>query len=519
MTAKTIMVMGTSSSVGKSLFVAALCRCFSRMGLRVAPFKSQNMSNNADVCADGGEIGRSTAMQAFAARVEPQTDMNPILMKPEAMGRSQVIVNGRPLEKLDTNDYFARRQQLWPHITGALDRLLATYDVVVIEGAGSVAELNLADVEMTNMSVARYCDAPVILLGDIDRGGIFAQLLGSLSLLPADDRARIRGLVINKFHGDQSLFETGIEIIEQRGATPVLGVMPFIDSLQLPDEDAVALDERKPTGLQDTSTQLDIAVMHFPHIANFDDFDPLAAEPGVSLRYVRSHNELGKPDVIVLPGTKSTIADLQWLRDTGIADGVRTLASLPEDAVAVVGICGGYQMLGEEIRNPDGIESEEAGVVGLGLLPITTTFSKQKQTTQSRFQVVNDAVAPGAMGEVLVGYEIHHGQTETNAGWLAREQTTKTTPASDAETAQAGTCTSDGNIWGCYLHGLFHNDAFRRAWLARFGINANKNASSAQTLDRELDRLADTVTANIDLPAIIEMTFQHKPLTADVADG
>jgi adenosylcobyric acid synthase len=285
------MVMGTSSSAGKSLLTAALCRCFANRGVRVAPFKAQNMSNNAAVCKDGGEIGRSQALQAIAARATPHSDMNPILLKPEGNTRSQVIVNGKPLasangKPIEAADYFERRQQLWPMVTSALDRLREQYDLVIIEGAGSPAELNLADVEMVNMSVARYCQSPVLLVGDIERGGVFAQLLGTLWLLPPEDRALVRGLIVNKFRGDLRLFDRGVEILEERGNVPVLGVLPWIDALRLPEEDAVALmnshgEEDFCFANNENDKRLDIAVIHLPHIANFDDFDPLASDSRV----------------------------------------------------------------------------------------------------------------------------------------------------------------------------------------------------------------------------------------------
>jgi len=504
MIAKTIMVMGTSSSAGKSLVTTALCRCFARRGFRVAPFKAQNMSNNAAVCADGAEIGRSQALQATAAGMLPHSDMNPILLKPEGQTRSQVIVNGRPHQTLEAADYFKRRQQLWPHITAAVDRLRNQYDVVVIEGAGSPAELNLASVEMVNMSVARYCQSPVLLVGDIERGGVFAQLLGTLWLLEPEDRKLIKALLVNKFRGDLSLFDSGVEILKERGGVDVLGVLPWIDGLQLPEEDAVALnrcDFDKPTRDRGIAagpphdSQVDIAVIHLPHIANFDDFDPLASESSVRLRYVRSCEQLGHPDVVILPGTKNTIGDLQWLRDAGLARRIQQLAA---SDTTVIGICGGYQMLGQFIDNPHRLESGVERAAGLGLLPVSTTFEAEKQTCQVQLQITDEAIVAGMTGEWLSGYEIHNGQTNSNTPWL------KSTSKND------GAHATGGKIWGCYLHGLFHNDRFRTAWLTRLysqPILLGLTSSQAQ-LQLSLDKLADAFEAHTDFNRLLEIVFE-----------
>lgn len=506
MAARTIMVMGTSSSAGKSLLTTALCRCLARRGFRVAPFKAQNMSNNAAVCSDGTEIGRSQALQAIAAGAVPHADMNPILLKPEGQTRSQVIVNGRPLKTLEAADYFQRRQQLWPQVTAALDRLRDQYEVIVIEGAGSPAELNLAKVEMVNMSVARYCQSPVLLVGDIERGGVFAQLLGTLWLLEPEDRKLIKALLVNKFRGDLSLFDSGIEILKARGGVDVLGVLPWIEGLQLPEEDAVALSEQPlhcEPSIEDSKSdsKVDIAVIHLPHIANFDDFDPLAMEPGVSLRYVQSCDQLGQPHAVILPGTKNTIGDLQWLRESGLADRLEQLAA---SNAAIVGICGGYQMLGQFIENPHRLESGVKCAMGLGLLQVSTTFEEVKQTCQVKLQISNDVIAPGMTGEWVSGYEIHNGQTDSTSSWLVGASTLD------------GAYSKDGRIWGCYLHGLFHNDLFRTAWLNKLSGRAIKfTASSSQDqLQRSLDKLADAFEAHIDFDRLMEIVFEST-LTQD----
>lgn len=488
------MVMGTSSSAGKSLLTTALCRCFARRGLRVAPFKAQNMSNNAAVCSDGAEIGRSQALQAIAAGVLPHSDMNPILLKPECQTRSQVIVNGRPFRSIEAADYFQRRQQLWPHVTAALDRLRAQYDLVVIEGAGSPVELNLAGVEMVNLSVARYCRSPVLLVGDIERGGVFAQLLGTLWLLEPEDRKLIKALLVNKFRGDLSLFDSGVAILEERGGVDVLGVLPWIEGLTLPEEDAIALS--KPANqILKSSSKLDVVVIHLPHIANFDDFDPLANEPGVNLRYVRTIEQLGHPAVVIVPGTKNTIGDLQWLRESGLGERIIHLA---ETGTEVVGICGGYQMLGQAIENPHGLESGIRQAKGLGLLDVSTLFEQEKKACQVLLQVTNEAIAPGIKGLQLSGYEIHNGRTHSSSAWLT------------AASTQDGAYTGDGHIWGCYLHGLFHNDLFRRAWLSKLGGNSlSPESTSAQDqLHSSLEKLADAFEAHVDLVRLTEIVFE-----------
>ncbi len=514
MKAKTLMVMGTSSSAGKSLLTAALCRCFSRRGILVAPFKAQNMSNNAAVCADGTEIGRSQALQALAAGVPPCSDMNPILLKPEGDSRSQVIVNGRPLETLDAADYFQRRAKLWPHVTSALDRLRCEFDLVVIEGAGSPAELNLSDVEIVNMSVARYCRSPVVLVGDIERGGVFAQLLGTLWLLEPDDRALICGLIVNKFRGDLSLFDRGVELLEQRGGVPVLGVLPWIDALHLPEEDAVALSALMPS--QETTlddSKIDIAVIHFPHISNFDDFDLLLREPCVNLRYVRSADRLGKPDVVILPGTKNTIGDLEWLKSTGMATQVQQCV---QSGVQVVGICGGYQMLGNDIHNPHCVETNAVSARGLGMLDIETTFYTEKQTRQIQMRLIDEAVVPGLIGETLSGYEIHSGRTNSRSSWLARIETDN----SSNLLGQDGAHSRHGQVWGCYLHGLFDNDPFRSAWLRKLGATTffSDSSSGRASIELSLDRLADAFEKHVDFDQIMKLTFHSNlPLETQYA--
>ena len=491
MVASVVMVQGTSSSVGKSLLVTALCRYFAQQGLRVAPFKAQNMSNNAAVCADGAEIGRSQAVQAIAAGVAPGADMNPILLKPEGEARSQVIVLGRPWRTVSAGQYYRHKAELWPVVTAALERLRAAHDLVVIEGAGSPAELNLQATDIVNMAVARYARAPVLLVGDIDRGGIFAQLLGTLWLLEPADRALVQGLIVNKFRGERALFTSGVDILTQRSDLPVLGVMPFLPALRLPEEDSATLDESMQ--VSHPPAEIDIAVIRLPRIANFDDFAPLAAEPGVRVRYVHSPALLGHPQAIILPGTKSTIADLLWLREQGLAPAIQALA---DTGTAIVGICGGYQMLGYSIKDPDGVESSLPTMAGLGLLPVDTMFEPIKATHQATAQVLGGPGWFAALrGQAVQGYEIHMGRTTSPQPWLAiarRDATPGATPD--------GTVNSHGTIWGCYLHGLFDNAAFRHAWLRSLGwSNAAAQEQRVPPWHETLDTLAAQLAANLDV--------------------
>lgn len=491
MPAKTLMVLGTSSSVGKSLLVTALCRIFARRGLRVAPFKAQNMSNNAAVCSDGAEIGRAQALQAAAARIAPTADMNPILLKPEADSRAHVIVAGRHWRTLAAREYYECKHELWPTVTAALDRLRAHFDLVLIEGAGSPAELNLRDGDIVNMAVARYAGSPVLLAGDVDRGGIFAQLLGTLWLLDADERHLVRGLVVNKFRGDPALFSDGVRILEERAAVPVLGVIPYLHDLVLPEEDSMALPcaERAPR-----QGALDIVVIRLPHIANFEDFDPLRQEPGVDVRYATNRGSLGRPKAIILPGSKNTLADLAWLRARGLDQDIVRLA---EKGTAVVGICGGYQMLGGSIRDSYHLESSAGAAEGLGLLPIETVFEPTKATYQARGRISSAAGGWLAtlVGDEIEGYEIHLGRTRGGRPWLTIDNRNGA-----AVCEPDGAASPDGRIWGCYLHGIFANTTFRHAWLASLGLAVH--AETASSLEASLDHLADAFAAALDIERI-----------------
>ncbi len=407
MSAQVLMVQGTMSSVGKSLMVAALCRIFKQDGFSVAPFKAQNMALNSYATRDGREVGRAQAMQAEAAGVDVTAEMNPVLIKPEADSFAQIVVMGKPWARLPAGEYMRRRGELWDTVTRALDALRTKYDLVVIEGAGSPAELNLRLGDLVNMAIAEYADAPVLLVGDIDRGGIFAQLIGTHTLLEASERARVKGFIVNKFRGDAHLFDDGVRILEARSGVRVLGVVPFIRDLRIADEDSVALET--VSSEQSSVNSIDVAVIRLPHISNFDDFDPLRAEPDVTVRFVDRADDLRQPDLIILPGTKTTIADLKFLRERGLA---ARMVELARAGTPTLGICGGYQMLGIAIHDPDRVESDEPLVESLALLPVVTTFAAEKQTLRARARVVaNHGLLANARDLEIAGYEIHMGRT------------------------------------------------------------------------------------------------------------
>lgn len=490
MIAKTLMIQGAASSVGKSLLVAGLCRLYARRGLRVAPFKAQNMSNNAGVTPEGGEIGRAQVTQAEACGIAPHVDMNPVLLKPESDSRSQVVVLGKPLATLPAREYYRHKAELWEVVTAALARLRGHNDLVIIEGAGSPAELNLRRGDIVNMAVALHANAPVLLAGDIDKGGIFAQLLGTLWLLAPEERALVQGLIVNKFRGDPGLFTDGVRILEDRSGLPVLGVVPWLTDHGVPEEDGAGLDDPAHTSVRGVASEpeSDIAVIKLPRIANFDDFDPLATEPGVRVRFVHTPADLGRPNAVILPGTKHTLADLAWLRATGLADAVLDLAA---QGVALVGICGGYQMLGRSISDPDGVEGG-GEAAGLGLLPVEVIFRGAKVTQQAAAHPLGRLPWLTA-AEALTGYEIHAGRGDTPAPLLELRR-------ADGSHAFDGACTPDGRTWGTHLHGLFHNDDFRRAWLASLGWQAS--GAQMPSLARKAasyDRLADALAAALNV--------------------
>ena len=506
------MVQGTASHVGKSIMVAALCRIFRQDGFRVAPFKAQNMSNNSYVTRDGGEIGRAQAVQAEAAGVEATVEMNPVLLKPEADHISQVVLMGRPLLSARTRDYFGLKSQLWDSVSSSLDSLREEYDLVIAEGAGSPAEINLKATEIVNMRVARYANAPVLLCADIDRGGVFAFLVGTLELLEPEERQMVKGFIINKFRGDINLLTDGLTWLEDRTGIPVVGVVHHYHDIHIPEEDSVALDLAAPFTADPV---LDIAVVKLPHISNFDDFDTLAREPGVALRYVESADRLGKPDLVILPGTKTTIPDLAWMNRQGITEAVRLLH---RDGAAVIGICGGFQMLGTRVYDPDKIESSQTEMEGLGLLAITTVFAGSKETHRITGRVELDTgLLAGARGTEITGYEIHMGRTTGEGVQAPFSIEDRSDVPVTSETAHEGLLDPSGRVLGTYIHGLFHNGGLRRAVLQNLarakGVSLPPSAKDA-AMDGEYDKLADWVRSALNMDQVYEMTglSRHRDL-------
>lgn len=477
---RAIMIQGTGSNVGKSMLVAGLARAFARRGLSVAPFKPQNMSNNAAVTIDGGEIGRAQALQARAAFRDPVTDMNPVLLKPETDVGAQVIVQGKRFATMKARDYGAAKAGLMPRVMQSFHRLATGTDLILIEGAGSPAEINLRAGDIANMGFAQAASVPIVLVGDIDRGGVIAQLVGTHAVLPAEDRSRISSFIINKFRGDVSLFDDGLNEISARTGWASLGVLPwFADAWRLPAEDVMDITSRKGGAIR-------IVVPRLSRIANFDDLDPLAAEPGVSVDIVEPGRALpGDADLVLIPGSKSTIADLAFLRAQGWDIDIRAHV---RRGGHVLGLCGGYQMLGHEVSDPRGLEGRIGTVAGLGLLDVVTELHPEK-----RLKLRQAQYRPS--GDVLSGYEIHLGQTEgpdrLNA-WL------------DVEGQPEGAANASGRVRGCYLHGIFSADAFRSRFLGELGASRS-NLNYEASVEETLDALADHLEHHLDLDAILAL--------------
>lgn len=481
---KCIMVQGTMSGSGKSLLCAALCRIFKQDGYKVAPFKSQNMALNSYVTLEGLEMGRAQVMQAEAAGCEPDVRMNPVLLKPSSDTGSQVIVCGEVRGQMSAAEYYDYKEQLLPEVMEAFRTLAEENDIIVIEGAGSPAEINLREHDIVNMGLAEMVNAPVLLAGDIDRGGVFAQLYGTTELLQPEEKDRIEGLIINKFRGDQEILKPGLGILEEKTGIPVLGVVPYIH-VDIDDEDSLA-----PRLAQSRSVKpVDIAVIRLPRLSNFTDFAPLEAHPVMGVRYVSSTAELKTPDLVVLPGTKSTIDDLLWMRQNGIEAAVQQLASA---GVPIIGVCGGYQMLGENLSDPEHIEGNIDYVKGIGLLPADTVFTSQK--TRTRYKAVVNA-EPFA-GTELDGYEIHMGETSVRGESFCT-----------LENGSDDGCHA-GNVFGTYLHGLFDTGELTEnlaSWLCmRKGIDyaCAEPVSHAVYVQQQYDLLADAVRQAMDMDKI-----------------
>jgi adenosylcobyric acid synthase len=494
MAARTIMIQGTGSYVGKSVVTAALCRYFRQEGLRVAPFKSQNMSNNSFVTPEGGEMGRAQAFQAQACGIEPHVDMNPILLKPSSETGAQVVVLGKALKVMSAREYHEYQPHLLEVIRKSFQRLSQENDIVVIEGAGSPAEINLRPFDIVNMATARMARAPVVIVGDINLGGVFAWLVGTLQLLTDEERALVKAFIINKFRGDISLLYGGLETLENMTGKKVLGVLPWVKDLAVAEEDGLPDSKWKVPWASDP-TKLQVQVILLPHISNSTDFESLELEPDVGLRYlVAPPPGESLPDLLIIPGSKSTMADLAYLRSSGLAEHIR---HCHESGASVVGICGGYQMLGRKLLDPLGVESSTPSMEGLGLLESTTTFEPEKITQQVRALSLDHE-------EEIIGYEIHMGQTQCAQSTRPRFRITseggKPTDHFD------GAVSADGSVWGTYVHGVFDAPAFRRRILndlrARHGWAPLPPSSIAQAA-HGLDSLAALVRKHLDL-AILE---------------
>lgn len=510
--AKALMVQGTGSGAGKSMIVAALCRIFRNSGMSVAPFKAQNMALNSYVTVEGGEIGRAQALQAEAAGVDPSVDMNPVLLKASGESGSQVILQGKVHSTMKAREYYAFRKEAWASVKKSFARLSRKYDLIVIEGAGSPAEINLADVDIVNMSMARHAKAPVLLVGDIDKGGVFASLYGTVKLLGRDSR-HIKAFVINKFRGDKDILAPGFDMIRDKTGIPVIGVLPYIKDVGLPEEDGFSF-ERVQSGVHAAGSEMPIRIVVVKHrfISNFTDFDPFFHEPDVELLYSRNATDIENADMVILPGTKNTVKDLTLLREQGLDEAIKGAF---RKGAAICGICGGYQMLGAKILDPEGVESPHKEVDGLGLLDIRTVFGEEKRTCRVEATVIGIGdwglgirnktnPQPLTPNHTLKGYEIHMGTSTGDIGLFEVRRIASNTPQVKDRGSRYLDGSASRNCWGTYLHGIFENDLFRRDVIN--GLRTRRGLASLEPHCRysvikseAIDRLADIVRDNIDM--------------------
>lgn len=492
---RAIMVVGTTSHAGKSFLTAALCRLLSRRGWHVTPFKGQNMALNAYVTATGGEIGFAQAVQAWAAGTAPRIEMNPILLKPQGNMTSQVIIQGKVAGTTQAAEYYERYFDIgWQAIESSLAKLAEEFDLVVCEGAGSPAEINLKHRDLTNMRVAKYLNASTLLVVDIDRGGAFAHVVGTLELLEPEERELIKGVVINKFRGQRSLLDSGITWLEERTGIPVVGVIPWSEMI-FPAEDSLDLLDQRT---QKSNCELKISIIRLPRISNFTDFDPLEAEATVSVKYVSLNEPLGYPDAVIIPGSKTTIADLIVMHESGMAKQLQAYATA---GGTILGLCGGFQMLGQQVTDPQGIEGEEKDCVGLNLLPVNTVIVAKKVSRQR--QVISNYPQAGLP---IIGYEIHQGMTRITE---TQNHKNKLDYQPMFDDVNLGLVNNAQSIWGCYLHGLFDNGPWRRSWLnylrQQRGLSSLPTGIANYRQQREamLDSLADLVGEHLDLTPVL----------------
>jgi adenosylcobyric acid synthase len=497
---KAMMFCGTASDVGKSVLSAGLCRILHRRGIGVAPFKSQNMALNSFATPEGGEIGRAQAVQAQACRIPPHTDMNPVLLKPNSDTGSQVIVQGKVVGNMSVAEYNSYKPRALGKVTESFERLRSAFDFVVIEGAGSIAEINLKAHDIANMRIAEMADCPCILVADIDRGGVFAQIVGTLELLEPAEKARVKGIIINKFRGDPSLLTPGIEFVETRTGIPVLGVVPYFRHFRIPEEDSVALEKRaKGKGLRakGNDNKIQIGVIRFPRISNYTDFDALEQEPDVSLRYIEKADEIEGLDILILPGSKSTIGDLRFLVELGLFEAIQNFAG------PIVGICGGYQMLGKKVLDPDGMESSAGEAEGLGLLDVETAMLPHKETHQAGGQLLaaGARIAPDWSGS-LSGYEIHMGRTALGPEAQPFAELSRSSGGKDV--ISDGAVSKDGRVFGTYLHGLFDSHGFRTAFLNRIRREKGLPEVSRDCVEEDpFDMLAEHLERHLDMERLL----------------
>ncbi len=511
--AKALMFLGTGSDVGKSILSSAFCRIFKQEGYRVAPFKAQNMALNSFITPEGGEMGRAQVVQAEAAGIPPHVDMNPILLKPTSRMGSQVIVLGKAIGNYSAKEYYEYKKELVSVVRAAFERLSAENDVIVMEGAGSAVELNLKEHDLVNMAMADMADAKCILVGDIDRGGIFAALLGSYWLLEPAERERMIGFIVNKLRGDPRLFSDGTGIITSRSGLPVFGVVPYFDNIALPEEDSVALGRRmgKPSEAAATDGSLKIGVVRLPFISNYTDFDCFEHDPGVSLVYFDRPAEVFGFDAVILPGSKNTIEDLEALALTGMAD---ALSSYFKSGGVVVGLCGGYQMMGTVVRDPHGMESSLDEIKGIGLLQMETEMYPEKVTSQVEASAtVQSGTFAGCSG-LLTGYEIHMGRSIPHGNPVPLFKISKRD--GKATDALDGLTSPDGRAWGTYIHGIFDNDEFRQCFLGYLEQRNGKHRSAANEFsyrmwkDEQYDLLADLVREHVDVNRILDIVLRGR---------
>ena len=513
--AKSLMIQGTGSGAGKSLIVTALCRIFSDMGLKAAPFKAQNMALNSYISAEGGEMGRAQVLQAEAARAKPSIHMNPILLKASGEKGSQVIIHVKVHSTIKAQEYYAFKKEAWEAVKESLNKLLNNYELAVIEGAGSPAEINLMDADIVNMAVARLAKAPVILVGDIDKGGVFASLYGTVKLLGKNSR-HVKAFLINKFRGDLNILKPGLTMIREKTGKPVIGVMPYIKNIGLPEEDGLALYEKSAGAtpsedphqeVRSRKPEIKVVILKLQYISNFTDFDPFLYEPDIEFIYSNNPSEIENADIVIIPGSKNTVKDLLLLKQAGIDAGIKRACS---KGVRIIGICGGYQMLGRIIYDPHKIESSHKEIEGIGLLDIETTFGKEKVTCQVEFSAIRNwlpfAVTDDGYESRLKGYEIHMGESKGDTGLFKLKRLSLNSEFQTQEPVILEG-SRNGNCWGTYIHGIFENDIFRRGILNHVRLEKGlplfeSTINYSKIKEKAIDNLASVFRENTDMDFI-----------------